>query len=73
MKVYTVHQAKTQLSKLIREALAGEDVVLANREVPVIRLTIFTPKKRKLGSFAGQGSIAADFDAPLADEFKEYL
>ena len=33
-----VHAAKTQLSKLIEAALAGEDVVIARDSTPVVRL-----------------------------------
>jgi prevent-host-death family protein len=33
----TIHQAKTHLSKLIRKALAGEEVVIAKRDKPVVR------------------------------------
>ncbi len=34
----TIHQAKTHLSKLIQKALAGEEVIIANRDRPVVRL-----------------------------------
>lgn len=34
----TIHQAKTHLSKLIRKALAGEEVIIANRDKPLVRL-----------------------------------
>ncbi len=34
----TIHQAKTHLSKLIRKALEGEEVVIANRDKPLVRL-----------------------------------
>lgn len=38
MSTVTVHEAKTNLSKLIARALNGEDVVIANRNVPKVRL-----------------------------------
>ncbi len=38
MKKVTVHVAKTQLSRLIEAALAGEDVVIAKRDKPLVRL-----------------------------------
>ena len=52
----TIHQAKTHLSKLIRKALDGEEVIIANRDKPLVRLEAVRPKKttRKLGS--GKGS-----------------
>ena len=47
MKV-TIHQAKTQLSKLIAAVEAGEEVVIARRDKPVVRLIkeeVKTPKR----------------------------
>jgi prevent-host-death family protein len=71
----TIHQAKTHLSKLIRKALDGEEVIIANRDKPLVRLEAVRPKtlKRKLGS--GKGLItyvAPDFDEPLED-LAEYM
>jgi antitoxin (DNA-binding transcriptional repressor) of toxin-antitoxin stability system len=71
MKKYSIHKAKTELSKLLKLALDGEEVVIANREEPIVRLEVIKPKKRKIGIFADQGWIAGDFDAPL-DEFEDY-
>ncbi len=34
----TIHQAKTHLSKLIGKALDGEEVIIANRDKPLVRL-----------------------------------
>jgi prevent-host-death family protein len=73
----TIHQAKTHLSKLIRQALEGEEVIIANRDKPLVRLQAIKPSKpgdkRPLGWAAGAGFyMAEDFDAPL-DDFKEYM
>ena len=38
MQIFTIHAAKTQLSRLIEAALAGEDVVIAKGDKPVVRL-----------------------------------
>ena len=71
MKNYTVHQAKSQLSKLIQQALHGEEIIITNRRKPVVKLTAIQQPKRKLG-FLGKGVwISPDFNAPL-DEFREY-
>lgn len=71
MKTYTVHQAKSQLSKLIQKALHGEEVVIAKRHIPVVRLAAITQPKRKLG-FLGKGVwVSRDFDKPLK-EFRNY-
>lgn len=39
MSVVTIHEAKTQLSKLIARAEAGEEIVIARGKEPVVRLT----------------------------------
>jgi prevent-host-death family protein len=65
-KTVNVHEAKTHLSKLLERVQAGEEVVIAKAGRPVARLVPFArPGKRALGLDAGQGFIAADFDAPL--------
>ena len=51
MKVVNIHEAKTQLSRLIQEALEGEEIVIA----------------QTLGWAKIQVTIAPDFDAPLDD------
>ncbi|HEY8649880.1 MAG TPA: type II toxin-antitoxin system Phd/YefM family antitoxin [Chthoniobacterales bacterium] len=71
----TIHQAKTHLSKLIRKALDGEEVVIANRDKPLVRLEVIKPRKvkRRLGWGKGLVTyIAPDFDEPLP-EFGEYM
>lgn len=70
--VVTVHKAKTQLSKLIERVLAGEEVIIARRDEPVVRLEPIK-KTGGFGSMKGLISyIAPDFDAPLED-FAEYM
>ena len=70
MKQVNVHQAKTQLSKLLRRVAAGEEISIANRGVPVARLVpVSTGKRdRALGAYGDTIKIADDFDAPLPDE-----
>jgi prevent-host-death family protein len=47
-------EAKTQLSRLVEAALNGEEVVIANRGKPVVKLVRVEPvKKRKPGAWAG--------------------
>ena len=55
MMTVTIHEAKTNLSKLIAAVLAGEDVVVARGKEPVVRLVAVNPvptKKRELGWLA---------------------
>jgi prevent-host-death family protein len=64
-----MHEAKTDLSRLVERALAGEDVVIARAGVPVVRLVpVARSGTRKLGQWAGQVHMADDFDAPLSHE-----
>ncbi len=70
MTQFSVHEAKTNLSKLIAEAIEGGDVVIARGSVPVVRLVPVAPAvRRRFGALRGQISIDASFDDPLpADE-----
>ena len=71
MGIYNIVEAKTFLSKLIKEALSGKTVLIGKRSEPLVKLTVYNPKKRKLGLYDNQGWIADDFNAPL-EEFKDY-
>ena len=70
MAQFSVHDAKTNLSKLIADALDGGDVVIARGNVPAVRLVPVTPRgKRCFGALKGKIAIDARFDEPLpADE-----
>jgi len=72
---YTMHQAKTNLSKLIKEAQKGKDVVIANGKKPVAKIVAIGSEKRKRvpGRFEGEGWLADDFFAPLTDKELEDL
>jgi prevent-host-death family protein len=64
-----MHEAKTDLSRLVERALAGEDVVIARAGVPVVRLVpVVRRGTRKLGQWAGLVQMAHDFDAPLSPD-----
>ncbi len=73
MKIVNIHEAKTHLSRLIQEAVNGEDIVIARGNEPLVRLVLVESARsqRTLGWARGQVTIAADFDAPL-DDFAEY-
>jgi prevent-host-death family protein len=67
----TIHAAKTNLSKLIAQAEAGEEVVILRDTTPVARLTGIapTPRGRQFGALRGKVSVGAPFFEPLpADE-----
>lgn len=65
-----MHEAKTQLSKLVERAAAGEEIVIGRAGRPVARLVPFTerPRPRAAGTWAGRVWIADDFGDPLPDE-----
>lgn len=71
MPTYTVHEAKTQLSKLIERAEAGEEVIIARRDTPAVKLVAIgdVRPKRTFGAYKGQASTTDAFFDPLpADE-----
>jgi len=55
MRQVNVHAAKTHLSRLIAEVCAGEDIVIARDDKPVVRLVPVEPRPaaRRFGSMAG--------------------
>ncbi|MBI4576685.1 MAG: type II toxin-antitoxin system prevent-host-death family antitoxin [Planctomycetes bacterium] len=73
MQRVNVAEAKARLSGLIEDALRGEDVVIARRNVPLVRLIAVEEARRRprFGKLRGQVRTAPDFDAPLAD-FADY-
>ena len=69
MPTYTIHAAKTNLSKLIARAEAGEEIVLARGKEPVARIVPVAAKpKRRFGSLKGKGSIGPEFFEPLPED-----
>jgi prevent-host-death family protein len=60
-----MHEAKSQLSKLVDEVQAGEEVIIAKSGKPVARLVPYEERKapRKPGRWQGRIWIADDFDA----------
>lgn len=64
MRQVNVHDAKSQLSKLLEEVEGGERVVIARAGRPVAVLSPWraATKKRRLGQFAGQAKLHPDFD-----------
>ena len=77
MAKVTIHEAKTQLSKLIARAEAGEEIVIARGREPVAKLTALKSTKRKLvfGALAGEFPPISDaffFDPLPNDELKAW-
>ena len=61
-----IHEAKTNLSKLIEEAVQGEPFIIAKAGKPLVKVTALTTptgkKVRRLGFMLGQFTIPKDFD-----------
>lgn len=66
-----IHEAKTHLSRLVEQAAAGNEIVIAKAGRPMARLVPLeaAPKPKKLGLLRGKLAIAPDFDAPLPSDF----
>ncbi len=65
---FTVHAAKTNLSKLIDAAPAGEEIVIAKGSKPVVKLVAIQADKFKIGLLQDQlGSPGPNFFEPMAE------
>jgi prevent-host-death family protein len=69
-KMYTIHEAKTHLSRLIARASAGEEVLIARGKTPVARLTPdgMDVPARRFGAMKGKARVSASFFEPLPEE-----
>jgi prevent-host-death family protein len=74
MKTVNIHEAKTQLSKLIEGASKGEAFVIAKAGKPIVRVTALNAPTgaqiRRLGFMAGQISVPDDFDRMGEEEIE---
>lgn len=66
MKTINIHEAKTQLSKLVEEAANGEPFVIAKAGKPMVKVTALGAPAgkeiKRLGFMAGQITVPDDFD-----------
>jgi len=74
MKTINIHEAKTQLSRLVEEAAKGEPFVIAKAGRPMVKvIALSTPegtKVKRLGFMSGQISVPDDFDRMCEDEIQ---
>jgi len=70
MKTVTIHEAKTNLSRLIEKACRGEEIIIARGPDPVVRLVPISGAKgrRKLGILKGKLVVGPEFFEPLPSE-----
>ena len=67
MKISNIHEAKSQLSKLIESALAGEEIVIAKAGKPLVKLIPYQEDKKPRipGGWEGKVVMNDDFDEEL--------
>jgi prevent-host-death family protein len=68
---YTVHQAKTHLSRLLKEAETGQEVIVMRGSTPVAKIVPITPSappRRTPGGFEGLVQVDEHALDPLTDE-----
>jgi prevent-host-death family protein len=73
IRTVNIHAAKTHLSRLVEEAAAGEEIVIAKSGKPVARLCPLSEprKRREFGRLRGQFEVPDDFDTMFEDEIRE--
>ncbi len=72
MEIVNLYDAKTNLSRLVERAAAGEEIVIAKAGRPLARLVPLATRTapRVLGLWADQVRIGDDFDDPLPEEIQ---
>lgn len=70
MDPVNIHDAKTNFSRLVDEAAAGETVIIAKSGTPVAKLTRLerVETRRRIGFLEGEASVPDHFDEIAADE-----
>lgn len=68
MIIVNVHEAKTQLSKILEAVQRGEQVLIAKANKPVAELIPYQGPALQLGGFEGEIEISDDFDSPRVNE-----
>lgn len=75
MQTVNIHEAKTQLSKLVEQAAKGESFIIAKAGKPMVKvMPLDAPvekKKRRLGAMEGQFTVPDDFDTMFQEEIEE--
>jgi prevent-host-death family protein len=71
MTAISIHDAKTNFSRLIARAEAGEEIVIRRGATPVAKLVAYRAAPRIPGALKGQIVLADDFDE-LPDDFADY-
>lgn len=68
MRQVTIHNAKTQLSRLIEAAMGGEEIVIAKGDTPMVRLTPIVKGGFRIGLLGTALGPGPDFLAPATEQ-----
>lgn len=71
METINIHQAKTNLSRLLSRVELGEEIIISNRGIPVAKLVPFrtsSNRQASLGLDRGRFIVPEDFNAPMPEE-----
>ena len=71
MEIVNIHQAKTNLSRLLSRVELGEEIVISNRGIPIAKLVPFRTsldRRSSLGQDRGMFTVPDDFNAPLPED-----
>lgn len=75
MLTVNIHEAKTQLSKLIAQALDGDAFIIAKAGKPLVKVTRLevtdASQTHRLGFMAGQLKVPDDFDTMASEEIEQ--
>lgn len=75
MHTVNIHEAKTQLSKLIEQAVQGDAFIIAKAGKPLVKVTRLdapaTAQAKRLGFMAGQIAVPDDFDRMGAEAIEQ--
>jgi len=75
MRTVNIHEAKTQLSRLVDQAARGESFVIAKAGKPLVKVMALNAPEpsqvRRLGFLVGQISVPADFDQMGSSEIEQ--
>ncbi len=71
METVNIHQAETNLSRLLSRVELGEEIIIANQGIPIAKLVPFQTsldRRSSLGQDRGKFVVPDDFNAPLPED-----
>jgi prevent-host-death family protein len=73
MRTVNIHEAKTNLSRLVDAAAKGESFIIAKAGKPLVKVVpVEAPQvKKRLGFLEGQFTVPDDFDTMFQDEIEK--